>query len=471
MKCYYHKADLDGKCSAAIVRRKYPDCELIGVDYPDRPDFESIKKGEVVFAVDFSFDMIDMTILWKNSNCQFIWIDHHKSAIEKATGGLEAIEGKREIGKAACELTWEYLFPDEPMPEAVRLLGAYDTWRFDQKLDVIELEIWAVAKGIKNGFISNKGNFKRNEHVFSKQINSAGYEFVVIRSGDGQQHQHQIHVLMANAFLIKDSEMLNEVNHIDGNKINNVLSNLEWSNRQLNCYHAIQTGLKKSSGKYYNVRLLKERGEYQARISVNGERKFLGNYTHERLAAKAYDEYVISQDLIGHPFYFPLNLEYFPTPQRRFTDIFEDVLPFQYGMRLEREHPQNTIWDDLLGNDPGLWSTISLICKRGKTLIEHERRQNYIYAEAMAFPVEFEGHKAWAINKALSNSRIFETAFPNALKRPLWILFSYRAGVWRYGLYSAPDGGIDVSKIAAKHGGGGHAGAAGFQSNKYLLSE
>ena len=41
------------------------------------------------------------------------------------------LRGNRQIGRAACELTWEYLFPDHPMPWAVRLIGTYDTWRKD----------------------------------------------------------------------------------------------------------------------------------------------------------------------------------------------------------------------------------------------------------------------------------------------------------------------------------------------------
>jgi len=48
-------------------------------------------------------------------------------------------------------------------------------------------------------------------------------------------------------------------------------------------------------------------------------------------------------------------------------------------------------------------------------------------------------------------------------------LFGLKNGAWKYSLYAAPDSGIDVSKIAVKYGGGGHVGAAGFKSNKYLL--
>jgi oligoribonuclease NrnB/cAMP/cGMP phosphodiesterase (DHH superfamily) len=56
-----------------------------------------------------------------------VWIDHHKSSIEWAEGADFTCRGVRQIGKAACELAWEFFFgPD--VPRAVRLLGRYDVW-------------------------------------------------------------------------------------------------------------------------------------------------------------------------------------------------------------------------------------------------------------------------------------------------------------------------------------------------------
>jgi len=280
--CYYHKVDLDGKCSAAIVRRKYPDAECIGVNYPDKPDF-SQHPGKQVFIVDFCFEPEDMYDLLVHHLGAVTWIDHHKSAIEKmsfstytdgVTSLIQAFDGKQEIGKAGCELTWEYLFPDEPTPDAVRLLGRYDVW--DHSSD--------------------------------------------------------------------------------------------------------------------------------------------------------------------------------------------EVLPFQYGMRMEDWEPDKSYWQTLL-NDPNVYMDY---LKDGDLLLKYENQQNKVYANASVFPVEFEGHKAWAINKYFGNSKIFET-LPDAQRRPLWILFGLKNGAWKYSLYAAPDSGIDVSKIAVKYGGGGHVGAAGFKSNKYLL--
>ena len=103
---------------------------MIGVDYNDgllemvNADTIELIEGETVYVVDFCFSNIkDME--WLRDLCDLHWIDHHKSAIEKM-GDFEC-DGLREIGKAGCELTWEYLHPAS-MPITVKLLGRYDVW-------------------------------------------------------------------------------------------------------------------------------------------------------------------------------------------------------------------------------------------------------------------------------------------------------------------------------------------------------
>lgn len=129
MKCFYHSADLDGHCSGAIVKRKYQECEMIGINYGDPFPWDSIQTGEMVIMVDFCLqpfsDMIKL-----NSMCDLLWIDHHKSAIEEAhqCGFLPWGGMKVEIGRAGCELAWEYFNTDQNTPESVRLLGRYDVW-------------------------------------------------------------------------------------------------------------------------------------------------------------------------------------------------------------------------------------------------------------------------------------------------------------------------------------------------------
>jgi len=61
-----------------------------------------------------------------------IWIDHHKSAIEEHNEWLKAgndvILGIQRSGTGACQLVWEYLFPDKTVPTFIKLLAEYDVW-------------------------------------------------------------------------------------------------------------------------------------------------------------------------------------------------------------------------------------------------------------------------------------------------------------------------------------------------------
>lgn len=69
-----------------------------------------------------------------------------------------------------------------------------------------------------------------------------GYEQVVLCL-DGYHRSYFIHRLVALAFIPSGDENL-QVNHIDGNKRNNNISNLEWVTPKENTKHAIETGLR-----------------------------------------------------------------------------------------------------------------------------------------------------------------------------------------------------------------------------------
>ena len=128
MICIYHSRDLDGWMSAAIVKLKYPDVVLIGWDYGQPiPDWEKEIDGHKVVMVDISLPSEEMIRYHKFND--LIWIDHHISAIKANTEinvGKVVFKGLTDAKFAACELTWQYLFPNESMPELVRLLGRYD---------------------------------------------------------------------------------------------------------------------------------------------------------------------------------------------------------------------------------------------------------------------------------------------------------------------------------------------------------
>lgn len=176
--CVYHSIDLDGFMSAAIVKHWYLTnviqndktlgdiiVDTILQEYvPKEPIFKDtnnlwfigynygqpipdLSKYDKVIMCDVSFPKEEMEELhlklckWYSD--KFVWIDHHISAI-KDNG--EFYDGIRDTKFAACELTWKYFFPDEPMPEIVRLLGRYDCFGShgaDEEQKVLEFQYGA----------------------------------------------------------------------------------------------------------------------------------------------------------------------------------------------------------------------------------------------------------------------------------------------------------------------------------------
>jgi oligoribonuclease NrnB/cAMP/cGMP phosphodiesterase (DHH superfamily) len=127
--CIYHGVDLDGFCSGAIWKTVHSDGDLIGLNYGQEIPWDRLA-GNDVALLDFCLQPWgEMARLLREAAC-VTWIDHHKSAIESwKQVGCEFIRGVRDTEKAACELTWEFYYPDEQMPEGVFLLGDYDCWR------------------------------------------------------------------------------------------------------------------------------------------------------------------------------------------------------------------------------------------------------------------------------------------------------------------------------------------------------
>lgn len=72
-------------------------------------------------------------------------------------------------------------------------------------------------------------------------INNSGYELAYLCK-NSKRKALTVHRLVAKAFIPNPSD-LPEVNHKDGDKLNNRVSNLEWSSISDNRKHAYDTGL------------------------------------------------------------------------------------------------------------------------------------------------------------------------------------------------------------------------------------
>lgn len=133
----HHSADFDGLFCREIARKFLPTAELVGWDYGD--PVPEVPDHAVLY-------MLDISVEGLMDHPRLVWLDHHKSAMEKFPA---SIPGWRMDGVAACRLAWqwftlapglhsdgEWRLPSKQdfverrvsEPLAVRLAGEYDIW-------------------------------------------------------------------------------------------------------------------------------------------------------------------------------------------------------------------------------------------------------------------------------------------------------------------------------------------------------
>jgi oligoribonuclease NrnB/cAMP/cGMP phosphodiesterase (DHH superfamily) len=242
----YHEIDLDGWCSAAIVQYYYElenkkiesisskgfsflTTDYIGWNYgkpiPNWKEYE----GDIIIS-DISFPaetMLEMVQSGKN----IIWCDHHISAINNVNKyfnekNIKLPKGIRNIEYAACELTWNYLFPNSKIPKGVELLGLYDSFRHKKVLPKNEqqkvLEFQYACRAQINSFKS----FKRelllydSNNFIEKYMNDgiAIYKYICMDAKEEYNKKMNIKIDGFN-FCAFNKERFNPINFgIDYNK-------------------------------------------------------------------------------------------------------------------------------------------------------------------------------------------------------------------------------------------------------------
>jgi oligoribonuclease NrnB/cAMP/cGMP phosphodiesterase (DHH superfamily) len=148
-KIIYH-TDPDGYCSAAIAShalwQKDPECQIEYHPINYGHDIPHVEPGDDVYLLDFNLEPVTHMLEMANKlDNRFTWIDHHKTSLDleiehpilAELPGIRRVADSKGVLVSACELTWEffdmYYLPLGPTPEAVSLIGDWDTWRWQQQ--------------------------------------------------------------------------------------------------------------------------------------------------------------------------------------------------------------------------------------------------------------------------------------------------------------------------------------------------
>jgi len=155
------------------------------------------------------------------------------------------------------------------------------------------MEIWKDIVGYDGLYqVSDMGNVKRvvgaqckKERILRKPIKN-GYYYATL-SKNGLRHKVYFHQLVMYTF---NEKMTLQIDHIDGNKKNNKLSNLEFVTHRENAQRYFST--KKHSSIYCGVRHRQnKKSPWTAEIKIGGKSKHLGSYKTE---IEAYNSYKLA---------------------------------------------------------------------------------------------------------------------------------------------------------------------------------
>ena len=110
------------------------------------------------------------------------------------------------------------------------------------------MEQWKVVKGFENYLVSSLGNVKTINGKLKKVVYDSKNDYGYVELWKNNKgKKFRIHRLVAETF-IPNTLGKEQVNHIDGDKKNNCVSNLEWVTPKENIRHSIENDL--SSIKY-----------------------------------------------------------------------------------------------------------------------------------------------------------------------------------------------------------------------------
>lgn len=196
------------------------------------------------------------------------------------------------------EIEWNCNISNLIVLRKIDVINKYkDMYKVDNLEDICEE--WKTYPDIESIEISNFGAI-RNIHTkeLLRYNESHGYQMLHINN-----RYYFIHRLVAELYVENPNpDKYHFINHIDGNKLNNIFWNLEWCNISINTQHAALTGLNNGPNYYRddvvrNICLLLSQGLKQSEISIitGVNRKYISDIYRGRRRKDISDNYIFNK--------------------------------------------------------------------------------------------------------------------------------------------------------------------------------
>lgn len=173
-------------------------------------------------------------------------------------------------------------------------------------------EVWKEI-GQTGYEVGNFGRIRHGNRILAGSYHNDGYIFTTIKG-----NQTPIHVFVAKAF-IPNPNNLPEVNHKDGNKMNNSAENLEWVTRSENQKHAVNLNLQPKNLSTYAGKFSDEQREEIKKLWNSGE------YSKREIAKKYNVSHTCICDIINNKYRYATKVNIFKTVAKPIIDTLNEL--------------------------------------------------------------------------------------------------------------------------------------------------
>lgn len=169
-----------------------------------------------------------------------------------------------------------------------------DLTTYRQIFKQINGELWSNIKDYPGYWVNKKGEILGKQlRIYKQGRNHKGYPIVSmyykIDDNEYKLKTKAVHRIVAETFIYNNNPKIkNQVNHIDGNKENNTIENLEWCTNQENKNHAMKNGLSAYA-----------KGEEQGKSILKNE-QVIDIYTSNKSRLYMSKKYNVSKHTISH---------------------------------------------------------------------------------------------------------------------------------------------------------------------------